>query len=164
MLHANQLKPLFNPQLYPKFNFIAFGFSNNMNTQSYHSDIGYMLEMGAKLNSHKIYISFPVLLFSNSSNELDLTIASINYDYIYYNKKRYKPYIGTGINYIDIIQTNINTQQEDRYTKIGINLKTGFMYELNYNWDINFGLNYLYINHDLIKNTYGSFINIEYNF
>jgi len=164
ILNAEQLDSLFNPKLYPKFNYISFGLIDNANTDNYDFDIGFLLEMGVKINNHKIYINFQALPFSNKTNDLDLNIGSINYDYNYYNNNGFKPYIGIGLDYIDILNTDLETKKDKEYTKIGANIKTGFIYKLNSNWDIDFGVNYLYINHELIKNTYGGAIDIEYNF
>jgi len=124
------------------------------------------IEFGYKINNHKVYLGMPHLIFipKNEDDSLSLLNYSINYDYSYYKNNNYSFYIGVGLSLIKLDYTDSTIDKEYSYTKLGSNLKTGFLYSINESFNINCGLKYLYVNHNLIKDTLGYFTNIEYNF
>lgn len=144
--------------------YISLGFGN-YNSNTYTNGFEFMMEAGIKNNISKKYIILDNIFFEELNKEIHILMYSINYDYLYKKKYHFNPYLGIGINYIHIVEIDLITDKEQsKGSKLGTNFKTGLLYDLNSNCNINLGLKYIYINHNLIKDTYGGFIKFEFNF
>jgi opacity protein-like surface antigen len=142
-----------------KFASIGLG---NYESENYKNGFEFSSYMGFKNEISKKYLSIETNFFEKDDIELSLLNLSINYDYLYkYNN--FNPYLGGGINYISIDKLNTSTKLEQNDSKIGFNLKAGLLFEINNIFSINTGIKYININHNLINNTYGGFINFEFN-
>jgi len=142
---------------YASLGFGSYQNSFNRNGFELKSDIGLKDEFS------KIYITMDYIFFSDKYKDIDLLMYSINYDKLF--KKRYKniPYIGGGLNYINIKETLLSNDNKSSVHRLGFNIKSGLIYEISNNFSLNYGFQYVYVDYKNVHNTYGGFINIEFN-
>ncbi|QCI28970.1 hypothetical protein [Caminibacter pacificus] len=115
-------------------------------------------DFGYKNNKDRFYLNLSNLNF-DTQNDLGLFSYSLNYDKFIFNDVNFMPFVGCGINFIEIGDDNGVYDN-----KFGFNLKAGLLYNFGTHWSLNLKEIYTYINHKDIKYTYGTTLNLEYQF
>lgn len=142
-----------------KAKYLSVGFGNYPSDVIKSDGFEFMMDIGVQTDNSKIYLTLDNIFFEKSTQEIDLLMYSLNYDAIYKKFSYIRPYIGAGINYIDI-----SDKEKKLDKRLGANAKAGGLIEINRRFDINFGLKYIYTNTDIVDNLYGTFVNFEFKF
>ncbi len=115
-------------------------------------------DFGYKNDTDRIYLNLSNINY-DTDNNLGIFSYSLNYDRFLFSKNNFKPFIGIGINFFEI-----GDDSGVYARKFGFNIKTGLTYSISFHWAANLKLDYMYVNHKDIKYTYGSTLNLEYQF
>jgi opacity protein-like surface antigen len=139
---------------YEKYVSVGFGVCNSDKYDGF--DIS--TDFGYKNSEEKFYLSLSNINF-DTQNDFGIFSYSLNYDKFLLTDVAIKPFLGGGVNFMEI------GDDSGVYAhKFGFNAKAGILYNITTHWALNLRGVYTYINHKDVKYTYGATLNLEYQF